>query len=88
VGEVVGSELVVLVEVSGTAGTVVEASGTDEDASLEGLDDVSATAVLVVDVAICAGVEVEETNGEAFSMYELSACTAYSPTSRSPLGVS
>ncbi len=61
---------------SGTAGTVVEASGTDEDASLEGLEDASAAAPLVVDVAISAGVEVEETNGSAFSMYELSGCTA------------
>jgi hypothetical protein len=67
---------VVLVEVSGAAGTVVEASGTDEDASLEGLEEVSAAALLIVDVAICEGVEVEETNGGAFSMYELSGCTA------------
>ena len=76
VGEVVDSELVVLAEPFDGAGTVAEASGTDEDASFEGLEDVSAAALLVVDVAICAGVDVEETNGSAFSMYELSGCTA------------
>jgi hypothetical protein len=76
VGDVVESGLVVLAEPFDGAGTVVEASGTDEDASLEGPEDVSAAALLVVDVAICAGVEVEETNGGAFSMYELSDCTA------------
>jgi hypothetical protein len=76
VGEVVDSELVVPAEPFDGAGTVVEASATDEDASLEGLEDVSAAALLVADAAICAGVEVEETNGGAFSIYELSGCTA------------
>ena len=41
-----------------------------------------------VEVLICAGVEVEETNGRALLIYEPFAWTAYSPTSRSPLGVS
>ena len=87
-GEVVDSELVVLEELSDGAGTVVDALGTEVGAPLDVVEDVSVRVLLVVDVTICAGVEVEETNGGAFSMYELSACTAYSPTSRSPLGVS
>ena len=66
-----------LEEVSDGDGTVdAAASGTEEDASLEGPADVSVPALLVVDVAICAGVEVEETNRGAFSMYELSGCAA------------
>ena len=75
-GEVVGSDLVVLVEVSGAAATIVEASGTEVGATLDVVEDVSVAVLLVVDVVISAGVEVEETNGGPFSMYELSGCTA------------
>jgi hypothetical protein len=73
----IGSELVVVLEeLSDRDGTVdVDASGTEVGATLDVVEDVSVR-VLLVDVAICAGVEVEETNGGAFSMYELSGCTA------------
>ena len=47
---------------------VVSCAGVEEDALIAALPG--------VDVAICAGVEVEEINGGAFSMYELSGCTA------------
>jgi hypothetical protein len=75
---VVGSELVVVpAELPDANGVVdVEESGTDEDASLDGLENASVAALLVVDVAICIGVEVDETNGGAFSMYEPKGWTA------------
>jgi len=67
----------VLEELSDGDGTVdVEAPGVEGDATLDGVGDVSVAAPVVVDVVSCAGVEVEDTNGGAFSMYELSACTA------------
>jgi hypothetical protein len=53
VGDVVESELVVLAELSDRAVAV---------------DDASCRALSGVDVVICAGVEVDETNGGAFSM--------------------
>jgi hypothetical protein len=84
-----GSEpVVVLEELSNDAAVDVEASGTVEDARPEVIEGVSVALPFVPDAGSSAGVEVEETNGGAFSIYELSACTAYSPTSRSPLGVS
>jgi hypothetical protein len=76
-------------EVSDDAGTVdVEASGAEEDATLDVVEGVSVVVLFVIDGVICAGVEVEETNGGALSMYEPDGWTAYSPSSRSPLGVS
>jgi hypothetical protein len=84
VGEVVASELVALEELADGPGTEdVEASGATGDAPLD--VDASAAVFFVVDAVICAGVEVEETNGGAFSIYEPLGCTAWS---RSPLGVS
>jgi hypothetical protein len=78
----------VLAKLSDGPGTIAEASGAEEDATLEVIEGVLVALPFVPDAGSSAGVEVEETNGGAFSMYELSACTAYSPTSRSPLGVS
>lgn len=63
-----------LEELSDEEGTIeVGASGAAGDATLELEADVPAP---MVDVAICDGVEVEETNGGAFSMYEPDGWTA------------
>jgi len=60
VGEVVDSELVVLVGLSDGAATVdVEASGAGSLVVV----DVSVALLFVVASAICAGVEVDERNG-------------------------
>ena len=66
-----------LVELPNEAGTVdVEALGAEEDATVEVIEGVSVAVLFVPDTGSSAGVEVEETNGGAFSMYELSGCTA------------
>ena len=69
-GEVVDSELVVLAELSGAAGTVdVEASGR--------AGDVLETVVLLAsELSNVGGVDVDLTKGRAFVMYDLSGCTA------------
>ena len=75
-GDAVDSELVVLTELSDGAGLVGAASGTVEDATLADDADVSGASSLVVEVAICTGVDVEDTNGGAFSMYDPDGWTA------------
>ena len=67
----------VVEELPDAEGTVdVAASGMEADATPGVDEDVPVVLLLVADVAIWAGVEVEETNGGAFSMYEPSGCTA------------
>ena len=71
-----------VVEVSEAAGAVeVEASGTAGDM-------LETVVVPVSELSIVGVVDVELTKGGAFTMYVLPGCAAYSPTSRSPLGVS
>ena len=68
----VSAELVVPMEPFDGAGTVVGVSGASGDVELTVVDTVLRAGLLddwgtvTVDVAICAGVEVEETNGGAF----------------------
>jgi hypothetical protein len=70
-------ELVVLLELSDGVVTVdVEISGTAGDAAPVLDADESVAASFVVEAVIAAGVEVEDTNGGAFSMYEPDGCTA------------
>jgi hypothetical protein len=71
-------------EITGEFGVVeeAEATGTVKDAGL------GIATLLVAEVPNVGAVDVELTNGGAFSMYEPFGCVAYSPTSRSPLGVS
>ena len=57
-------------EVSGETGAVDVAPSTTEDGVFE------MAALLVPDVSTDGAVEVELTNGGAFSMYEPSGCTA------------
>jgi hypothetical protein len=77
VAEVVEAELVVVAGPLDGAGTLdVDASGAEGGATLDVVEDVSVVVLLVIDGVICAGVEVEETNGGAFSMYEPDGCTA------------
>jgi len=67
----------VLAELPAVDGTVdVDTSGAEGDATLDVVEDVSVVPLFVIDGVICTGVEVEETNGGAFSMYEPSGCTA------------
>jgi hypothetical protein len=73
----------VLVEPFDGAGTVeVEVSAAAGDVELTVVATVLGAGLLddwgtvVVDVAICPGVEVDDTNGGAFSMYEPDGWTA------------
>jgi hypothetical protein len=75
-GEVVEPAPVLLAKLSDGAGTVAAASGAAGDTLLEVGVDVSAAVSLVVEAVIAAGVEVAETNGGAFSMYDPDGCTA------------
>ena len=75
--------MVVLVEPFDGAGTVeVEVSAAAGDVELTVVATVLGAGLLddwgtvVVDVAICPGVEVDDTNGGAFSMYEPDGWTA------------
>src|SRR6266481_443168 len=45
----------VLAKLSDGPGTVAEASGTEEDATLDGIEDVSVAVLPSVDVVVCAG---------------------------------
>ena len=54
----------------------VEVSGTEVDATLDGVEDVSVAVLPSVDVVSSAGVEVEETNGAACWMYVPLGCSA------------
>jgi len=60
----------------GAVAVDVDVSGMEGDATLFVDEDVSVAALFAIDVGSCAGVEVEETNGGAFWMYELSDWTA------------
>ena len=64
-GEVVESEFSLVAGLSDGAGAL-DASGVEGEATLVLDVDVSDAALFVVDVVICVGVEVEETNGGAF----------------------
>ena len=77
-GEVVDSTLgaVLVGMLEGEAVVDVEASGTEGDATPMVDEDVSVAVLFIVDVVNCAGVEVEETNGGAFSMYDPEGWTA------------
>jgi len=55
---------------------MVDGEASEGDATVDVVEDVSVVVLFVIDGVICTGVEVEETNGGAFSMYELSGCTA------------
>ena len=54
----------------------VDASGAEGDATVDVVEDVSVAVLFVIDGVICTGVEVDEINGGAFSMYEPDGWTA------------
>ena len=69
--------LAALEEVSdGKRSVDVETSGIEGDPSLGVVEGVSVAVLSDVDVVISTGVDLEETNGGAFSMYEPLGCTA------------
>jgi len=62
--------------VEGAMAVDVDVSDTDGDTTLLVAGDVLAAVLSVVVAGSCAGVELDETNGGAFWMYEPSACIA------------